>query len=111
MDSSIAVERSEGRSRHGRLLAKVATPGGALVCVGAYLVLLLLLISTKPLWLDELIQLQATSGTSFRQLLQHVIQNAGGAPLGYVVQHWFLSVLGTNSASARLPSDRKSTRL
>ena len=104
MDSSIAVERSEGRSRHGRLLAKVATPGGALVCVGAYLVLLLLLISTKPLWLDELIQLQATSGTSFRQLLQHVIQNAGGAPLGYVVQHWFLSVLGTNSASARLPS-------
>lgn len=82
----------------------MATPAGARVCVGLYLAILFLFISTKPLWLDELIQLQATSGTSFHQLLQHVVQNAGGVPLGYVVQHWFLSVLGTNPTSARLPS-------
>jgi uncharacterized membrane protein len=57
----------------------------------------------KPLWLDELIQLQGTAGT-WDALLQHVLQNAGGAPLGYLGQHWLISVAGVSIWTARVLS-------
>jgi 4-amino-4-deoxy-L-arabinose transferase-like glycosyltransferase len=76
---------------------------GALLIV-VYALALLLLVDVKPLWLDEVIQLTGTSGSDWHHLVQHVITNAGGAPLGYIGQHWLISIAGCSSRTARLLS-------
>lgn len=52
-------------------------------CV-VYILALLTLINSRPLWLDEVIQLVATSQATLRGLISHMIQNSGAAPLGYL---------------------------
>lgn len=63
-----------------------------------------MLVSSRPLWLDEVIQLWATSGGSLGSLWERLFQNAGGAPLGYLEQYWLVSMAGVNVWTARLPS-------
>lgn len=77
---------------------------GLVVAALLYLIVLLLLVSSRPLWLDEVIQLQGTSGTDFDGLMRHVKANAGGAPFGYMTQQWSVSLLGAGAWGARLPS-------
>ena len=66
--------------------------------------MLLALIDLKPLWLDEVLQLQGTRGGNWQTLVQHVLQNAGGAPLGYLGQQWLISIAGCSIWSARVLS-------
>ena len=76
----------------------------AAISLIAYFLLLLSLIDIKPLWLDEVIQLQGTCETTFDTLTQHLFANAGSAPLGYLAQHWLLSVAGCGTRAARFLS-------
>lgn len=59
-----------------------------------YVAMLLMLIECRPLWLDEVIQLEGTSAGGWQGLVRHVLQNAGGAPLGYLGQQWLISIAG-----------------
>ena len=74
------------------------------VCLVLYAVALLIMIGARPLWLDEVIQLSVTKNTNWHDMLQHVKQNPGGAPLGYATQHWLISIVGGGVLSARLLS-------
>ncbi len=69
-----------------------------------YALILFALSPLKPLWLDEIIQLTGTSGTTNSELIQHVARNAGGAPFGYLTQHWLISIAGTSLPAVRLGS-------
>lgn len=79
-----------------------ARPEFWLVCL--YAAALLAFVDLKPLWLDELIQLEATAGTTVHTLLRHVRENAGGAPLGYLGQHWLIAIAGCSIRTARMLS-------
>jgi len=73
-------------------------------CAVPYGLGLLLLINTKPLWLDEVIQLSAASSAAWQQLLHRVAANSGSAPLGYVPEWILISAFGPHVWAARLPS-------
>lgn len=69
-----------------------------------YVAMLLMLIECRPLWLDEVIQLEGTSAGGWQGLVRHVLQNAGGAPLGYLGQQWLISIAGCSIWTARFLS-------
>ncbi|HWF10563.1 MAG TPA: glycosyltransferase family 39 protein [Bryobacteraceae bacterium] len=75
-----------------------------LLLVAGYLAILLGLIPVKPLWLDEVLQLTGTVLSDWGKFIQHVVATPGGAPLGYLSQHWLVSAVGLNIWSARLVS-------
>lgn len=75
-----------------------------LLLVAGYLAILLGLIPVKPLWLDEVLQLTGTAVSDWGKFFQHVVATPGGAPLGYLSQHWLISAAGLNIWSARLVS-------
>jgi 4-amino-4-deoxy-L-arabinose transferase-like glycosyltransferase len=95
-----AQEKKSTMNFHGPVLLR-ARFGAALAIYGA---VLLSLVPVRPFWLDEVIQLTATWNTTPGELLEQAAQNAGGAPLGYLFQHWILSILGFGFLGARLPS-------
>jgi uncharacterized membrane protein len=66
--------------------------------------MLLFLIPIKPLWLDEIIQLEGTCRQSGRDLLHFILTNPGATPLGYWPQHLLISFSGCDIWSARLLS-------
>ncbi len=72
--------------------------------LAVYGALLLILVPLRPFWLDEVMQLVGTWNTSTRALLNHVAENPGGVPLGYLFQHWSLSILGFGPFGARVVS-------
>ncbi len=82
--------------RHDRLLT-------ALLCA-AYAALLLWLMRLLPFWLDEVTQLAGTTQPTFAAFLAYHRYNAGGVPLGYLLQFWLISTFGLGVVSARLPS-------
>jgi 4-amino-4-deoxy-L-arabinose transferase-like glycosyltransferase len=62
-------------------------------------------VPLRPFWLDEALQLVGTRpGNTMRQVIEYVPENPGSGPLGYIVQHVFIELLGLNRWSARLPS-------
>lgn len=69
-----------------------------------YSACLFLLLSKLSLWLDEILDLQAVRHGGITSLLVHVRQNAGGVPLGYLLQAASLHVFSYSTSSARLPS-------
>lgn len=75
---------------------------GALFLV--YALVLLALINSRPLWLDEVVQLEGTCGGNWSTLVQQMLKNAGGAPLGYIGQQWILSLTGCSIWGARVLS-------
>lgn len=79
-------------------------PKSVSLVVIAYCVLLGALMVRTPLWLDEVLQLLGTSSPDPRQAITWSAQNAGGVPLGYLVQWAFLRSLGDSPLAARLPS-------
>lgn len=70
----------------------------------AYCALLVALMTRTPLWLDEVLQLLGTSTPDPQQAVAWAARNAGGVPLGYLVQWGSLRLLGDTSLAARLPS-------
>ncbi len=93
-------ERSANRPRNVNATERRAIARTALLYGAA----LLVLVNLRPLWLDEVIQLSGTCGTTSRGVLRHVIDNAGGAPFAYLAQHWWMSVAGCGVLAARFPS-------
>ena len=61
--------------------------------LGLYAVTLILLIPAKPLWVDEIIDLNGVRNADLRGVLAFVPGNAGGVPLGYLVDFWMIRVV------------------
>jgi len=75
------------------------------IFLGLYAITLLLLIPGKPLWVDEIIDLSGIRGASdVSGVLAFVPRNAGGVPLGYLVDFWMIRIFGYSVFVVRLPS-------
>src|SRR4030095_1192714 len=73
--------------------------------LGLYTVILILLIPTKPLWMDEIIALGGVRDVAdVRGVLDFVPGNAGGVPLGYLVDFAMIRLFGYSAFAVRLPS-------
>lgn len=69
-----------------------------------YCVLLASLMSQLPYWLDELLQIVGTRGSSFGKVLAWMPANVGGAPLPYLFQAFVVKTFGYSVFTARLPA-------
>ncbi len=58
----------------------------------------------RPLWVDEIYQLEATRDLPVKQVLHSSMIAPGGMPLGYLVQTAWLRVAGFSRSQARLPA-------
>lgn len=75
------------------------------IFLGLYAITLILLIPVKPLWVDEIIDLGGIRDVSdVRGVLDFVPGNAGGVPLGYLVDFAMIRLFGYSVFVARLPS-------
>jgi hypothetical protein len=72
--------------------------------LAAYLLLLVILAGIRPFWLDEVHQLSDTWRADVPLVIQHVRENPGSVPLGYLAQNRVLAVAGLSRVSARLTS-------
>ncbi len=72
--------------------------------LGLYAVVLILLIPVKPLWVDEIIDLGGVRNSDLRGVLHFVPANAGGVPLGYLVDFWMIRLFSYSAFIVRLPS-------
>ncbi len=68
------------------------------------LAVLLTGVFVLPLWLPEILQLMATTRTSFPIMLNWIKATPHAAPLGYFTQFPFVWILGHSAWAARLPS-------
>ena len=64
----------------------------------------LLSLPLRPLWVDELYQLEATRDLSVGGVLHSSMVAPGGMPLGYLAQKLWLSIAGFSPAEARVPA-------
>jgi len=63
------------------------------------------LLSVLPFWLDEVLQLIGTSPPAgIAEVVRYVPQNPGGVPLGYLLQHGWLELVGVSRLTARAPA-------
>jgi 4-amino-4-deoxy-L-arabinose transferase-like glycosyltransferase len=74
------------------------------IFLGLYAAALILLIPSKPLWLDEIIDLGGVRNADLHGVLDFVPRNAGGVPLGYLVDFAMIRVFGYSPFIVRLPS-------
>ena len=72
--------------------------------IAVYGVAVLVCLSLRPLWLDEVLQLAGTMTSSVAALLRWIPYNIGASPLGYLVQRPFVLVAGPSPFWARLPA-------
>jgi 4-amino-4-deoxy-L-arabinose transferase-like glycosyltransferase len=72
--------------------------------LGLYAATLILLIPAKPLWMDEIIDLNGVRNADLRGVLAFVPGNAGGVPLGYLADFWMIQLFGYSVFIVRLPS-------
>jgi len=92
--------RTDTRSKLWTALSVRAWCVGA-VLLTAYFAVLLALMDSRPLWLDEVLQLEGTTRSNWRNVIQYVFVNPGGAPLGYLAQHWIIAIAGCSIWTAR----------
>src|SRR5436309_1973830 len=69
-----------------------------------YAATLILLIPSKSLWVDEIIDLGGVRNADLQGVLAFVPGNAGGVPLGYLVDFWMIKLFGYSVFVVRLPS-------
>jgi uncharacterized membrane protein len=69
-----------------------------------FLALALPLAGMRPLWLDEILQLLDTRQPSAAAVIALSRHDPGNVPLGYLVQHAVLKVIGYSVWRARLPA-------
>jgi len=74
------------------------------IFLGVYAVALIALIPVKSLWVDEIIDLNGVRNADLRGVLAFVPGNAGGVPLGYLVDYWMIKLFGYSVFVVRLPS-------
>lgn len=75
------------------------------IFLGVYALILVLLIPSKPLWVDEIIDLTGVRAASdVNGVLAFVPGNAGGVPLGYLLDFGMIRVFGYSVAAVRFPS-------
>src|SRR6185295_4105431 len=75
------------------------------IFLGVYSLVLVLLIPSKGLWMDEIIDLNGVRGASdVHGVLDFVPGNAGGVPLGYLVDFAMIRTFGYSVAAVRFPS-------
>ena len=72
-----------------------------LLLIAAYSWVLVWLAGLRPLWLDEVLQLIASTQPNIRGLIRWVTYNPGAAPAGYLVQRMFALPLGLAPLAAR----------
>jgi hypothetical protein len=72
--------------------------------VVAYALVVLALLSKLPLWLDEILQVIGTRGTSFAQIVDWLPESAGAVPLPYFIQALAMDLAGYSVFSARFPA-------
>src|SRR2546428_6555225 len=77
---------------------------GLYIFLALYAVTLIALIPSKSLWMDEIIDLGGVRGTDLRGVLAFVPGNAGGVPLGYLVDFAMIRLFGYSEFVVRLPS-------
>ena len=78
--------------------------GALFVFLALYAVTLILLIPSKPLWVDEIVDLNGVRNADLRGVLNFVPGNAGGVPLGYLVDFGMIRLFGYSVFAVRLPS-------
>ena len=72
-----------------------------LLLITAYAGVLVWLAGLRSLWLDEVLQLVASTQPDARSVIRWVTYNPGGAPLGYLAQRVFVLTLGLTPLAAR----------
>jgi hypothetical protein len=70
----------------------------------AYGICLLALLTIRPLWLDEVLDLIGARKPTLTALLEYVPRNSGGVPLGYLAQFASIQIFGYSMLAGRLPS-------
>lgn len=56
----------------------------------------------KQLWLDELLQVRLTASLDLKEVLLDRMEHTAAAPLDFLAQHFFLTLLGQTEFAARL---------
>src|SRR6185503_11487861 len=75
------------------------------IFLGLYAATLILLLPSKPLFMDEIIDLSGVRDASdVSGVLDFVPRNAGGVPLGYLVDFAMIRLFGYSPFVVRLPS-------
>ena len=75
------------------------------IFLGVYALILVLLIPSKGLWMDEIIDLNGVRGASgVNGVIAFVPGNAGGVPLGYLLDFAMIRTFGYSVAAVRIPS-------
>ena len=75
------------------------------IFLGLYAATLILLIPLKPLWVDEIVDLAGVrNARNVQGVLDFVPNNAGGVPLGYLVDFAMIRLFGYSVFIVRLPS-------
>jgi mannosyltransferase len=75
------------------------------IFLGVYALILVLLIPSKGLWMDEIIDLNGVRNASdVNGVLAFVPGNAGGVPLGYLLDSAMIRTFGYSIAAVRIPS-------
>jgi uncharacterized membrane protein len=69
-----------------------------------YSLAVLLCLSLRPLWIDEVVQLTSTTLSSTSEMLHVIPINPGATPLAYLTQRPFVLFAGPSAFWARLPS-------
>jgi hypothetical protein len=75
-----------------------------LLAAALYVAAMILVSDFRPLWLDEILQLLDTRGTTPTELIVRLRSDAGAAPLGYLTQQSSLYISKYSVRRARLPS-------
>jgi 4-amino-4-deoxy-L-arabinose transferase-like glycosyltransferase len=69
-----------------------------------YLYALSIVAWYRPLWLDELLQLQAARGASLIEVLRNLSRFPAGVPVAYLLEHIVQNIGGSSSLVIRAPS-------
>lgn len=74
------------------------------ITTGLYAVLVLSLLSFKPLWLDEMLTLVEVRLPAAAEMIHELPAVPGSSPLTFLEQRYLFDVIGFSKAKARLPA-------